>query len=732
MELLAPAGNKEALIQAIANGADAVYLGYTAFSARQGAGNFDKQEISEAIALAHLYHVRVYVALNTLIKESEWPALDDAVKVIEASKADAVIVQDLGVASLIRRKFPLLPIHASTQMALHNAQGARFAKKMGFSRVVMARECPLSEIRLACKEGVEIEVFVHGAMCVCQSGECLFSSMVGSRSGNRGRCAQPCRMDYWFEGKKGAWLSPRDMMLRDDLPLFEKAGVTSLKIEGRLKRPEYVSEVVASYRRALTKQSLPVCDEREKLLQIFNRGGFMRGHAMGQEDADIVYPARVNHMGVPLGQVIGMHNGMARIRLEKPLHNGDSLRFEGMKEIEAVYSGKELTAGECALCRLRESADIPIGTAVTRLLDSEQMKNAIRELPKIPVDMRLKCVAGEPMALSVYDTTVSGDIVQAAQKSPATAEGLETLLRKAGGTAFHVRGVSIQTQNAFAPVSVINQLRRDALLAYESARAEGFYKEGQKALPPLDLHAIKSPSLSYEKAVRSDNPADFSDSTLNLFEPLCYDDAMLEGLDTPVWLCLPMMCTAAELGDIVKTAEAAKGQIQGLVLQTIGQYGVETSLPLAAAEGIPVWNKSAADLLLSLGFRFFIASPELSLSELEALRGYPLLAQTTGRVRLMTLSHCPRRTAMGLKKDRAGCRLCEQRPLPPLSDRMNAAFPLKRTRLKSGCKIAVMNSVPLDNENEEPRLRALGFVPLHEGDAPTGASTKGHLYHPVE
>ena len=725
MELLAPAGNFEALEQAIANGADAVYLGYTAFSARQGAGNFDENELHAAISLAHLHHVRVYVALNTLIKQAEWVELSAAVNVIANAQADAVIVQDLGVAAFIREQFPNLPIHASTQMALHNAQGVRFAKQMGFTRVVLARECSLNEIRLACQEGVEIEMFVHGAMCVGQSGECLFSSMVGGRSGNRGRCAQPCRMDYFFEGKKAAFLSPRDIMLRDEIPLLEKAGVTALKIEGRLKRPEYVSEVVASYRRALSRTDLPAAEEKERLLQIFNRGGFMKGHAMGQQDADIVYPERVNHMGVPLGQVIGMHNGMVRIRLEKPIHNGDALRFEGRTETEAVYSGQNLTAGESALCRLRENADVPVGTAVTRLTNNEQMANAIKSLPKIAVDMQLRFMPGEPMALSIYGTTVCGDTVQTAEKTPVTDTALEALLRKTGGTAFTARGITIETKNAFAPVSAINQLRRDALDAFYKARADAFYKEGLLTIPALHLADREIPVLKYDMAVRSSDISDFSETTLNLYEPQSFESAPKNA-----WLCLPPMCTADELSSIVAMAESAG--VQGLVLSSIGQFGIETTLPLAAAEGIPVWNEKAAQLLINLGFQFIILSPELALAELKALKGYPFLLQTTGRVRLMTLSHCPRRTAMGLKKGREACRLCENKPLSPLVDRMNAAFPLKRIRLLSGCKIAVMNSVPLNNIQEESALKSLGIIPLHEGDTPIGATTKGHLFRPVE
>ena len=251
MENLAPAGSREALDRAVAAGADAVYLGCSAFSARAGAGNFDEPALREAVAFCHFHHVRVHVAVNTLVKDHEFDDLMALLKLLAEVRVDAVLVQDLGVLRMIRLCFPGLTVHASTQMSLHNAAGARWAQRVGIRRVVLARECSLEEIRLTAATGVETEVFGHGAQCVSVSGQCLFSSAVGGRSGNRGRCAQPCRMLYTLRGQKGAWLSPRDVCLRDDLAALADAGACSVKLEGRLKRPEYVAVVAASYRRGL-------------------------------------------------------------------------------------------------------------------------------------------------------------------------------------------------------------------------------------------------------------------------------------------------------------------------------------------------------------------------------------------------------------------------------------------------------------------------------------------------
>ena len=244
-ELLCPAGDEAALRAAIDCGANAVYLGYKAFGARASAVNFDDEALERAVSYAHLYHARVHVTVNTLIKPSELSGVHQALSAIDAAGADAVIVQDQGVAAMVRRDFPRLQLHASTQMALCNAEGARMAQRLGFDRVVLARECSLEEIRRVCQTGIETEVFAHGALCTAVSGRCLMSSMAGGRSGNRGRCAQPCRQQFRLGGENGPLLSLRDLCTLDDLPALCDAGVASLKIEGRLKRAEYVAVVTS-------------------------------------------------------------------------------------------------------------------------------------------------------------------------------------------------------------------------------------------------------------------------------------------------------------------------------------------------------------------------------------------------------------------------------------------------------------------------------------------------------
>ena len=257
MELLAPAGGPEALRAAVQSGADAVYLGAGSFSARAGAENFSFEELSDAVRYCHIYGVKVHCALNTLIKESEIEAAVETAEGICRAGADAIIIQDLGLASHIKRMLPDIELHASTQMTVTSIEGVKALEDAGFDRVVLARELSLSEIeRIAKAAKAEIEVFVHGAICMCYSGQCLMSSMLGGRSGNRGRCAQPCRLSYTLleDGREcgsAHILSPKDMALIGHLKELESAGVTSLKIEGRLKSPEYVSAVTGIYRKYL-------------------------------------------------------------------------------------------------------------------------------------------------------------------------------------------------------------------------------------------------------------------------------------------------------------------------------------------------------------------------------------------------------------------------------------------------------------------------------------------------
>ena len=781
MENLAPAGNRAALERADAAGADAVYLGYSAFSARAGAGNFNRQELEDAIRYAHLRHMRVHVTVNTLVKDGELAQVTEVLRLLNDLHADAVLVQDLGVLRIARNLFPDLTVHASTQMAIHNRTGVVWCGRHGIRRAVLARECSLEEIRKCADTGVETEVFVHGAQCVAVSGLCLFSSMVGERSGNRGRCAQPCRMEYDYRGRRGAWLSPRDVCLRDELPKLAKAGVASCKIEGRLKRPEYVATVAASYRKgmdSLERGCFEKADEAEKegLLQIFNRGGFMKGYALGCEDAGVIFPDTVNHQGVRIGRVTAADGKLAKVQLEKDLRNGDGLSLRGAhEEISLVYAGPNLKTGETAILRLRPDVKAKGGdivfrqTAVDQLEKAEAMKGRT-----VPVDLFLKAMPGEAMRLTATDgentVTVTGEVVEAAKTRAVTEEELGRSLEKTGDTVFAPREVKAKTAGAFVPVSRVNAIRREALEALAEERIREFeqripnsefiIQNSELNVPEVSLSAGDVPDMAY---VRNAGQA-VAAREAGLRVVWCPEDYRTEALQALKaviqpgdWLALPDVCEEETLQALRRYTEENKELLGGVVLGSVGQLGTDWPVAYAAGAGVPVMNRQAASLLLEEGCAFVTASPELTGQELKTLLagGAPVVTTVYGRTRLMLLHHCPARTALGLKKGHAGCRMCDEGHPDALKDqvledRKGYRFPLLRQRLPEGCLVQLMNAFPTDIINSEFRIQnselnravvlttedpedtRMVLKAFKEGRKTDGETTSGHWKRPVE
>ena len=340
IELLSPVGDFDCLKAAVQSGADCVYFGGELFNARASANNFSDDELKHAIEYAKIRNVKTNLTLNILIKNDEFESAIELAKKAYEYGIDAIIVQDLGLAKQLIKLFPDLPIHASTQMTVHNLDGVLEAEKLGFKRVVLSRELSIEEIKYICdNSNIEIEVFVHGALCMSYSGQCLLSSMIGARSGNRGKCAQPCRLPYELIRKsiessdnndqsvtldKGYLLSPKDLCSLDLLPTLVNLGITCFKIEGRLKNPEYVSTVTRIYRKYidLAQSSEPYIIEdkdRKDLLQVFNRGGFSSGYLEGKSNTEFVSKAKPNNMGLFLGTVHNFNDnkGYITFKLEE-------------------------------------------------------------------------------------------------------------------------------------------------------------------------------------------------------------------------------------------------------------------------------------------------------------------------------------------------------------------------------------------------------------------------------
>ncbi len=478
-EVLAPAGNYECFRAAINAGADAVYLGGSMFGARAFAGNFEEAELIKAIRTAHLYGRKVYLTVNTLLRNDELEKLVQYVKPYYEEGLDAVIVQDYGVFALLREAFPGLDLHASTQMTITGKYGAQLLKDMGATRVVPARELSAKEIRdIYDNVDVEIESFVHGALCYCYSGQCLLSSMIGGRSGNRGRCAQPCRLTYSANGISEKYLlSPKDMCTIEAVPDILDAGVYSLKIEGRMKSPEYVAGVSYAYRKYVDMYLEKGRDgyrveERDirQLMDLYNRGGFCKGYYYAQNDKAMMTFDRPNHQGTVIGNI---KNG--ELVLSQEVNPGDVLEFPDGSEY-TTPTGKK--SGRLALPKgvLKNPKN---GAAVYRTRNNELLGQLragyIDNDIKIPVRMEIFLKSGERACLKLLsgdkELVVYGDVLEPSDKRPAVREDVVKQLKKLGGTVFSSGEGSIVTDiqgSPFVPVRLLNDLRRNALEELES------------------------------------------------------------------------------------------------------------------------------------------------------------------------------------------------------------------------------------------------------------------------
>ena len=510
LELLAPAGSWEALEAAVNAGADAVYMGGKSFGARAYASNFDKEEMAKAVYFAHMHHVRIYITVNTLVDDSELEELADYLMFLNNVGVDGIIVQDLGVIRLARKIVPELPLHASTQMTITNSSGVDFAVASGMERSVLARELSLKEIEAACSRGTEIETFIHGALCVCYSGQCLMSSLIGGRSGNRGRCAQPCRLPYrllnskgddMLEGKDAGQylLSPKDMNTLEILPQLIESGVVSYKIEGRMKRPEYVAIVVDAYRRAMDSYlagdySVPA-EDFANIEQIFNRD-FTTAYMVNRPGREMMSDRRPNNRGVLVGRVLKLdkQRNKAVIKLDKELHLGDGLEFwvtvggrVGTTVTEMLSKGESVSS---AAYGEQVTIDVPKGVRlndrVFRTLDSKLMSYAQQFFgpdakKRIAVDAVVTAHVGQPMTVTLTDEDGNvgyGEtdfIVEEARKRALDYAVVHKQLDRMGTTEYFLNSLNVELDdNVMVPMSEMNEARRMACEALDAARLEAF------------------------------------------------------------------------------------------------------------------------------------------------------------------------------------------------------------------------------------------------------------------
>ena len=491
IELLAPAGNMEALHAAVQAGCDAVYIGGSSFGARAFSKNFSNEEIIEAINYAHLYGVKVYVTVNTLIYENEVDKFLEYIEFIHKNNVDAVLIQDLGMFDLVRKTFPNLELHASTQMHIHNLDGVKLMEKLGMKRVVLARETSIDEIEyIKNNSNVEIEVFVHGALCISYSGQCLMSSLIGGRSGNRGACAGSCRLKYDVidnTGKKlnkdSYPLSTKDLNSLENIGKLIDLGVASLKIEGRMKSKEYVYKVVSLYRTAIDnyyKNGKIIIDEDDmaELKKIFNRD-YTKGFLNNTDNNDIINGYRPNHMGVEIGKVVDFKNGYAKIKLTGSVSIGSGLRVIEKEHdvginVNEFYIGKNLVknAKSGDTITIKTNSPVSIGSKVLITLDSELNKNIDKliddNLRKITINGKLNGKIGNSLELILNDgkniVNVKGNIVNKAVNRPTSKEDIISKLNKLGDTVYKFNELGIDIDDdIFIPLKELNELRRQAI-----------------------------------------------------------------------------------------------------------------------------------------------------------------------------------------------------------------------------------------------------------------------------
>ena len=514
-ELLAPVGNMECLKAAINAGCNAVYLAGKNFGARSFAGNFSREELIEAINICHLYGVKVYVTVNTLIYDVEVEQLLNYIDFLHKNNVDAVIMQDIGMIDLVRKTYPNLEIHMSTQGNIHNLEGVKLCEKLGIKRVVLSRETPIELVKYI-KENtnIEIEIFIHGALCMSYSGECLMSALIGGRSGNRGTCAQSCRQPYSLEvdgkivSKNEYLLSTKDLNTLDYIGKLIDIGVDSLKIEGRMKRPEYVYLVTSVYRKAIDNyikygETKITQNDIKELKKMFNRK-FTKGFLFNEENDNFVNSYRPNHLGIEIGKVLESKNGKLTIKLIDDLNINDGIRIidniDYGTTVTAIYKNgiKVTEAKEGDIISIPFKENISKNSKVLKTTDYNQLKN-INE--KINIDRKVyingKCILklGEPIKLIINDSNniiekSSDYVVEKAIKNITTKEVVMEQLNRLGNTIYEFDNLKIDMDsNIFVPTSKLNELRREVIDLLNQKRL--YKKEYKKEEYYIDLPDFK-------------------------------------------------------------------------------------------------------------------------------------------------------------------------------------------------------------------------------------------------
>jgi U32 family peptidase len=748
VELLAPAGSLESLYAAVLSGADAVYLGGSKFSARAYASNFNYEGLKEALDYCHLYGVKVYITLNTLIKEEEIEEAVQYIKYLYEIGVDALIIQDAGIAYLLNKFFPDFEVHASTQMTIHNLEGALFLRERNFKRIVLSRELSIDEIRdISLHSGVETEIFVHGALCVCYSGQCLMSSLIGGRSGNRGRCAQPCRLRYEIinkdtkQYKEGYLLSPKDMCTIDDLKSILDSGVTSLKLEGRMKRPEYVAGVVGAYKKNITniRSKLEGSDLEEDikdLLKLFNREGFTKAYLQGHITKDMMSYNYPKNTGILMGKVLKNKT----VELQEPLSVGDGIRvneegFTVSKIIKNNTEMQEAKAGECVEIYPMnyKSGDILYKTADLKQLNKLSNIYSNKFNKKIGLCIKVVFKVGQPFEIETcYEDIhyrIIGDIVQEAKSRPIEKEKLIENLRKTGDTPFIIDGIElISFDKGFLPVSSINSARRELVdkiiygegskyrrvsTEYTLDNYKGSKIRNENKKTDAVLFAIVSNKDQLQAALEfnvENIAVDVFKRSLNLSEVLKH---------TKPYIKIPNIIKK-EFEEIVEFIDKNLSSIKGIITSNLGVINrFRGRTPIIGDYKLNIFNSNAvkyySDVLQVIPLSVELNKKEIGdlclavrlWSEENGGRSAVNRLQTLvyGKIELMVMEHCPIGNIFG-----GSCKGCTgvcTKGKYVLKDRKGAEFVIGSDKY---CRSYIYNSVPLNLLQNIQELKKMGVT----------------------
>lgn len=672
-EILAPAGGKISAIAAINSGADAIYLGLSQFSARSSAENFDMHSFRDLSRYAHAFGVKVYVAMNTLVKDSELEGFLDTLIEVWNEGADAIIMSDLFLGKFIKRRYPQIRLHLSTQAGVCNVYGAKLAKDYGFERVILARETSYEDIRDIAKI-IETEVFVQGALCTCFSGQCYMSSFAGGNSGNRGKCKQPCRKLYSIDRAGHTDLAYRlslsDLSVGKDIFKLIEAGVISFKIEGRMRRAEYVAAAVKYYKNLLNNTSTET--DFSNLKRTYNRGNYTSGLTFGQ-DKSFISSAVQGHLGEFVG-ILKVENGKYLCNSTQKFQKGDS--FKILREGKEVGGADFFETAKGGFV-INSKVKLKNGDKVFVTTDTAVNLELLKRERKIKINISALFLVGQKAEITVNGNKFySENVLETAKDRPLTCEEIKNCFDKTDKYPFEIAYESIQTDGVFMPKSQLNSLRRAVYDAY-------FEKLSKNNNPQIvrdhDLPTLQPTKNNKVTVISSQN--DCAGADLLIYKPLSYDsDNLIIKSDGKTFLYLPPFMKGSEI-EIVKPYIK---NFSGIYCDGSWAIGLaeELNVPLFAGTGINISN--CVDVA-ECPSDYLALSKELTIIEQKALSTERTFALSSGAIKVMDLIYCP----FGRK-----CRECDKRDIYILTDESGRRFPLRRYKT-SECRFEVFNCANL-------------------------------------